>query len=108
MEDLKVFKIGGKVVDDPVSLQAFVQDFASVKGKKLLVHGGGKSVTEMSRRLGIEVKMIQGRRITDGSTLEVVKMMLAGVANAATAFGQAYAFDKQLGTAQAGEITKVT
>jgi acetylglutamate kinase len=81
MEDLKVFKIGGKVVDDPDSLRAFVKDFAAVKCKKILVHGGGKSVTEMSQRLGIEVKMIQGRRITDGPTLEVVKMMLAGVAN---------------------------
>ena len=80
-EQLKVFKIGGKVVEDDVQLSAFLLAFSQLKGNKILVHGGGKWVTEMSRKLGIEVKMIDGRRITDAETLEVVKMMLAGVAN---------------------------
>lgn len=78
---LRVFKIGGKVVEDADQLSAFLQSFAKLKENKILVHGGGKWVSEMSRRLGIEVKMIDGRRITDADTLEVVKMMLAGVAN---------------------------
>ncbi|MCK5467788.1 MAG: acetylglutamate kinase [Cyclobacteriaceae bacterium] len=78
---LRVFKIGGKVVEDEPQLSAFLESFAKLKGNKILVHGGGKWVSEMSQRLGIEVKMIDGRRITDADTLEVVKMMLAGVAN---------------------------
>ncbi|MFC2124516.1 acetylglutamate kinase [Bacteroidota bacterium] len=81
MEKLYVIKIGGKVVEDDTGLPEFLEDFARVPGKKILVHGGGKWVTEMSRKLGIEVKMVDGRRITDSDTLEVVKMMLAGVAN---------------------------
>lgn len=81
MEKLRIFKIGGKVVEDADQLTAFLESFAKLKGNKILVHGGGKWVSEMSRRLGIEVKMIDGRRITNADTLEVVKMMLAGVAN---------------------------
>lgn len=80
-DQLHVFKIGGKVVEDDRQLSAFLQSFAQLKENKILVHGGGKWVSEMSKRLGIEVKMIEGRRITDAETLEVVKMMLAGVAN---------------------------
>ncbi len=80
-ELLHIFKIGGKIVEDMVELATFLESFAKLQGNKILVHGGGKRVSEMSRRLGIEVKMIDGRRITDADTLEVVKMMLAGVAN---------------------------
>lgn len=80
-EQLRVFKIGGKVVEDDRQLSDFLQSFAKLYENKILVHGGGLWVSEMSRRLGIEVKMIDGRRITDADTLEVVKMMLAGVAN---------------------------
>lgn len=80
-EKLSIFKIGGKVIDDTGELEIFLKDFASIPGKKILVHGGGKWVTEMSRRLGIEVKMIEGRRITDKSSLEVVTMILPGLAN---------------------------
>ena len=80
-KQLKVFKIGGKVVEDDAQLSGFLRSFAQLDGNKILIHGGGKWVTEMSQRLGIEVKMIDGRRITDAKTLEVVKMMLAGVAN---------------------------
>jgi acetylglutamate kinase len=81
MDKLTVIKIGGKVVEDEGAMANLASDFAHISGKKILVHGGGKSVTEMSRRLGIPVQMVDGRRITDADTLEVVKMMLAGVAN---------------------------
>jgi len=81
MELLRIFKIGGKVVEDTVGLQKFLNGFSRVPGKKILVHGGGKWVTEMSGKLGVKVQMIDGRRITNADTLEVVKMMLAGVAN---------------------------
>ena len=80
-ELLRVFKIGGNVVEDELILRDFLAGFANVKGPKILVHGGGKWVSEMSRKIGIEVQMIDGRRVTDADTLEVVKMMLAGVAN---------------------------
>ena len=78
---LQVFKIGGKVVEHTDNLHAFLEAFARLSNAKILVHGGGKWVTEMSERLGIAVKMVDGRRITNAATLEVVKMMLAGVAN---------------------------
>jgi len=80
-EILSIFKIGGKVIDDNNELKIFLRDFAGIPGKKILVHGGGKWVTEMCRRLGIEVKMTNGRRITDERTLEVVTMILPGLAN---------------------------
>ncbi len=81
MESLKVFKVGGQVIENKDRLNAFLKDFAAIKGAKILIHGGGKWVSQMSTRLGYEVKMVDGRRITDADTLEVVKMMLAGVAN---------------------------
>lgn len=81
MSVLRIVKIGGQVVEDAPALGAFLRDFAGLDGHNILVHGGGKWVTEMSARLGIPVNMVQGRRITDAASLEVVKMMLAGVAN---------------------------
>ena len=81
MEKIAIVKIGGQVIDDLRELDNFLKDFASLGGRKILVHGGGKWVSLMSERLGIKVKMIDGRRITDAETLEVVKMMLPGVAN---------------------------
>ncbi len=81
MEQLKVFKIGGRVVENEKNLNFFLENYAKIPGKKLLVHGGGNWVTEMSERLGLETKKIDGRRITDAETLKVVLMMLAGLAN---------------------------
>ncbi len=80
-EKLSIFKIGGFVIDDMTELDYFLKDFASIQSKKMLVHGGGKWVSKMSQKLGLDVNMIEGRRITDAETLEVVKMMLPGVAN---------------------------
>ncbi len=68
-------------MEDAPQLHAFLKAFSELEGHKILVHGGGKWVSEMCQKLGIEVNMIDGRRITDAPTLEVVKMMLAGVAN---------------------------
>src|SRR5210317_954832 len=80
-EKLSIFKIGGKVIDDKHELDVFLRNFAHIPGKKILVHGGGKWVSEMCRHLGVEVKMTNGRRITDEKTLEVVTMILPGLAN---------------------------
>lgn len=81
MEKIFIFKVGGKVIDDSEHLKKFLKDFAEIDAKKLLIHGGGKWVSDMSDRLGLKVNMRDGRRITDRDTLEVVKMILPGVAN---------------------------
>ncbi|MDR0907456.1 MAG: acetylglutamate kinase [Rikenellaceae bacterium] len=82
---LKVVKIGGNVVDNPARLRAFLVDFASLAGDKILVHGGGKVATAISAALGIETQMINGRRVTDSRTLEVVTMVYAGLNKQITA-----------------------
>jgi acetylglutamate kinase len=76
---LKIVKIGGNIVDNPAKLQAFLADFAALSGEKILVHGGGKVATAISAALGIETIMIEGRRVTDARTLEVVAMVYNGI-----------------------------
>lgn len=78
---LTVLKVGGAIVEDPDSLSKLLINFSKIDGHKLLVHGGGKLATILSERLGIETKMIDGRRITDSDTLEVVTMVYAGSVN---------------------------
>ncbi len=76
---LKIVKIGGNIVDNPEKLRAFLADFAALSGEKILVHGGGKVATAISSALGIETTMIDGRRVTDARTLEVVMMVYNGI-----------------------------
>jgi acetylglutamate kinase len=76
---LKIIKIGGNIVDNPAKLRAFLVDFATLDGDKILVHGGGKVATAISAALGIETTMIDGRRVTDARTLEVVTMVYNGI-----------------------------
>ena len=80
-EHLTIIKVGGKIVENPESLNVLLKDFAAVEGKKLLVHGGGRSATQMAARLGVETKMVDGRRITDEAMLEVVTMVYGGLVN---------------------------
>lgn len=81
MKSLTIIKVGGKVVEEPGSLQTFLDDFTAIPGPKLLVHGGGRSATRLSEKLGIQTQMRDGRRITDAATLEVVTMVYAGWVN---------------------------
>ena len=81
MEKLTIVKVGGKICENPKSLNALLSDFASIEGNKLLVHGGGRLATAMAERLGIETKMVDGRRITDDQMLEVVTMVYGGLVN---------------------------
>lgn len=81
MKQLTILKIGGKLLDDDAQLGSALSAFASIKGPKILVHGGGKKGSEISRRLGIEPQLVDGRRITDAATLEVVTMVYAGLLN---------------------------
>ena len=81
MGQLTILKIGGKLLDDDALLGSALAAFASIEGPKTLVHGGGKKGSEISRRLGIEPQLVEGRRITDAATLEVVTMVYAGLLN---------------------------
>ncbi|MEE9407283.1 MAG: acetylglutamate kinase [Polaribacter sp.] len=80
-EKLSIIKIGGNIIEDETSLNAFLQLFSNLEGKKILVHGGGKRATLIALKLGIESKMINGRRITDAETLEVITMVYGGLVN---------------------------
>lgn len=81
MEQLTVIKVGGNVIDNAQALNKFLQDLAITGGNKILVHGGGKLATTLSTKLGIETKMVEGRRITDEETIKVVTMTYAGFIN---------------------------
>lgn len=81
MKTLSVIKIGGNVVDSPQALDAFLDDFVSLPNDKILVHGGGVMASQTLRRLGIEPKMVDGRRITDEQTLRVAVSVYAGWLN---------------------------
>lgn len=81
MKPLTIIKIGGNVIDNSENLHRFLADFTELPGDKILVHGGGKIATELSESLGIEAKMIEGRRVTDIETLRIVTMVYAGLIN---------------------------
>lgn len=81
METLKIIKIGGNIIDNDIALQEFLLEFAKLKGPKLLVHGGGKLATKLADKMGIKVKMTNGRRITDADTLDIITMVYAGKIN---------------------------
>lgn len=81
MEKLTIVKVGGKIVEEEDSLKQLLTDFASIEGNKLLVHGGGRSATRIAEKLGIESRLVDGRRITDEETLKVVTMVYGGLVN---------------------------
>ena len=81
METLKVIKIGGNIIDDEAALQSFLVQFSKLKSLKILVHGGGKLATQLSKQMEVDVKMIDGRRITDQQTLDIITMVYAGKIN---------------------------
>ena len=80
-EKLTVIKVGGKIVEEEATLLQLLNDFAAISGHKVLVHGGGRSATKIAAQLGIESKMVNGRRITDAETLKVVTMVYGGLVN---------------------------
>lgn len=78
---LKIIKIGGNIISHEERLETFLADFASIKEPKILVHGGGKIATELATKLGVEAKMIDGRRITNEENLAIITMVYAGLVN---------------------------
>ena len=81
MPKLNIVKIGGTVIEEEAKLLPFLNDFAALKGPKILVHGGGKKATAWAEKLGIPVQMKDGRRITDAATLELITGLYAGQVN---------------------------
>lgn len=80
-EKLTIVKVGGAVVEDEAQLSQLLKDFSAIEGKKVLVHGGGRRATQVAASLGIESKMVNGRRITDADMLNVVTMVYGGLVN---------------------------
>jgi len=80
-DHLIIIKVGGTIVEEESSLRSLLKDFSRIAGGKILVHGGGKSATALAEKLGIETKIIEGRRITDAETLKVATMVYAGLVN---------------------------
>jgi len=76
-----IYKIGGGIIDDAVELTKFLALLAQADGPRILVHGGGKGASSMMRELGIEPQLVNGRRITDAATLDIVTMFYAGKTN---------------------------
>lgn len=81
MNKLYIIKIGGNVLDDEAALNKFLKDFASIQAPKILIHGGGKIATKIGDQLGIQSNYVNGRRITDGPTLDLVTMVYGGLIN---------------------------
>ena len=81
MESIIVLKIGGNVIDNPSVLEAVLRDFAAWQTPRILVHGGGKVADKLMEKLGVVPKMIEGRRITDRETLDIITMVYAGLIN---------------------------
>ena len=79
MEKLTLIKVGGKIVEEPETLQELLKTFAQIPGHKVLVHGGGRSATKIASRLGVESVMVNGRRVTDAEMLKIVTMVYGGL-----------------------------
>lgn len=80
-EQLRIVKIGGNIINSAKQLDLFLGDFAMMEGLKILVHGGGRRATELADSMGLEPKLIGGRRVTDQANLEIVTMVYAGLLN---------------------------
>ncbi len=81
MKDLYIIKIGGNVIDNEEFLHQFLEDFAQIEAHTVLIHGGGKVATQIGEKLGIEAQMVDGRRVTDAKTLQLVTMVYGGLIN---------------------------
>lgn len=81
MKKLEVVKIGGKVIDDKAQLDSVLEAFSKMEGPKILIHGGGSKASEMEKTIGLTPNMVEGRRITDERSIEVVTMVYAGLIN---------------------------
>lgn len=80
-QPLHIIKIGGAVIEDPQMQQSFLNGFTALEGLKILVHGGGRIATEIGGKLGLVARMVEGRRVTDDETIDLVTMVYGGLVN---------------------------
>ncbi len=80
-EKLTIVKVGGKIVEDTAALSDLIERFCQIPGHKLLVHGGGRTATDIATRMGIKTQMVNGRRVTDADMLRIVTMVYGGLVN---------------------------
>lgn len=80
-QKLTIIKVGGKIVENPESLSALLDCFSGIEGKKILIHGGGRSATALAEKLGVETYMVEGRRVTSPDMLRIAVMVYAGWVN---------------------------
>jgi acetylglutamate kinase len=78
---LTIVKVGGRIIEEPDLLNTLLKDFSKIAGYKMLIHGGGRMATDLAKKLGVESKMADGRRITDEETLKIATMVYAGLVN---------------------------
>ncbi len=78
---ISIIKIGGNIIDFPDKLEEFLFQFSKFPGPKILVHGGGIMATKFGESVGVMPQMVDGRRITDKDTLEIVTMVYGGLIN---------------------------
>lgn len=79
-----VVKVGGSIMDEPATLNSLIMDvcFMDAVGlRPVIVHGGGKSITEAMKKAGLEAQFVQGRRYTDERTLAIVEHVLVNEVN---------------------------
>ncbi len=81
MKKAHIIKIGGNIIDNDQSLKDFLTAFAGIEGYKILIHGGGKIASKLGEQLGIQSNYINGRRITDAATIDLVTMVYGGLVN---------------------------
>jgi len=93
MKELFIIKIGGNVIDSKENLSVFLKKFHAINSPKILIHGGGKLATDLSTKLGIESKLVDGKRITDAATLEIITMVYSGINKSIVAQLQAMGTD---------------
>ena len=78
---VQIVKIGGNILDNQPKLNNFISDFSALVGLKILVHGGGKTASQLSNKMGIIPEMVDGRRITCDNSIDIVTMVYAGLLN---------------------------
>ncbi|HKL90924.1 MAG TPA: hypothetical protein VJ880_07065, partial [Allomuricauda sp.] len=78
-QKLSVVKIGGNLIEDAAVCKHVLGLFSKMDGNKILVHGGGNKATELAHQMGVESKMVNGRRITNAETLDIALMVYGGL-----------------------------
>ena len=80
-EKLTIVKVGGKIVENSSALDRLIRDFSQIPGYKVLIHGGGRTATDVAAQMGVTTQMVGGRRFTDADMLRVVTMVYGGLVN---------------------------